>query len=311
MTEAHHSNDPRLSPIHVCLASDDRGTVGLAVAVHSVLLHTARPVHVWIVQDGIDAATQERLEAVWSACSNLAQLHFFDQRDLPLDIPSWWARKSWPLASCSRFQLAEILPAEVHRCIYLDIDVLVGTDLGVLYDHDMQGLPIAFVPNYDQHPLDREYVLSIDLVPEHYGNTGVLLMDLDAWRREGAGRGLMEIGRSMRPDLWFFDQDMLNTYFKGRALLLDRRWNFRDAGVPPDGRIQHFAGRPKPWQTQADQATDIGMVAWHRARAATGFVPTEPSTLVRAKRRVTVGVAWLNRQMRRRARELGAKLRPR
>ena len=285
------------SPVHIALASDDRGTVGLAVTVHSLLRHTRRPVQVWIVEDGIDRSTQARLAASWKGAGLLAATHFLAQKDLPIKPPVWWARDAWPLASCSRFQLGDVLPPEVSRCIYLDINILVGTDVGALFDHDLRGFPVAMVPNYGMSETDRQYVTSIGLDPDQYCNTGVMLMDLDAWRQENAGIGLFEQGRSMPPDIWFFDQDMLNTYFKGRCLLLDKRWNYRDAGVMPDGHIQHFAGKPKPWNTRTEEATSVGLVAWHRARAETGYVPPSPSKFVQIKRQLVVNLARIQRRL--------------
>jgi lipopolysaccharide biosynthesis glycosyltransferase len=194
----------------------------------------------------------------------------------------------------------------VQRCIYLDIDILVGTDVGALFDLDLGGQPIGMVQNYDQPESVRAYVASLGCDPDEYGNTGVLLIDLDAWRREKVGTGLIEHGRSMRPDLWFFDQDMLNTYFMGHCQMLDRIWNVRDAGVTPDGRIQHFAGKPKPWETDPEAVSALGMIAWHRTRQETGFVPTPPSLASHFRNNFVNVMAWIERQVRRRFRSVAA-----
>jgi lipopolysaccharide biosynthesis glycosyltransferase len=298
-SESPAAQTPNGLPINVALASDDRGTVGLAVAVHSLLRHTKRLVNVWIIEEGIDFATRRRLEASWSDLPNLKTVTFIGHTDLPIKVPSWWATNSWPLASCYRFQLAEVLPPTVHRCVYLDIDVLVGTDIGILYDLDMQGFPVAMVDGYMKVEADRQYIISIGLDPEHYGNPGVMLMDINAWRSENHTIGLINHARSMRADLWFFDQDMINSYFKDRFLLLDGRWNKRDAAATPHGIIQHFAGNPKPWQMAPNESTLAGLVAWHQARAENSFEPTPSSLLRRLRRRIDVRVAWLQRQLRR------------
>ena len=198
--------------------------------------------------------------------------------------------------------MPEVLPKTVPRCIYLDIDVLVGTDVGVLYDLDMQGLPIAMADGLMKVEADRQYIISLGLDPNHYGNPGVMLMDLDAWRRENHATRLIEHARTMRPDLWFFDQDMINDYFKNQFLMLEWRWNARDTALPPDGIIQHFAGKPKPWEMNSNQVTLTGLIAWHRARAENDFESAPPSLAKRIKRRFDVGVARVQRQVRRRIR---------
>jgi lipopolysaccharide biosynthesis glycosyltransferase len=289
------------SAVHVALASDDRGTVGLAVAVHSLLQHCSRPVCVWIIEDGISRAVQRRLEASWKTARNLARVRFFPMRDLPIRLPDWWGTNNWPLASAARFQLAEMLPPDVRRCIYVDIDVLVGTDVAVLFDHDMQGFPLGMVDGFMKHEADGKYIRSIGLDPGYYGNAGVLLMDIEAWRRENAGARLIEHARTMGPaGLWFFDQDILNSYFKGRFQLLDGRWNKRDAALPPDGLIQHLAGSPKPWQMSPAEMKHVGHLAWERARVETGFKPAPPSVRLAISRRMRNGIGWMQRQVRKR-----------
>jgi lipopolysaccharide biosynthesis glycosyltransferase len=180
--------------------------------------------------------------------------------------------------------------------------VLIGTDVGVLYDLDMQGFPIAMVDGLMKVEADRQYIISLGLNPNHYGNPGVMLMDLDAWRRKHHATRLIDHARTMRPDLWFFDQDMLNDYFKDQFLLLEWRWNARDAALSPEGIIQHFAGKPKPWEMLPHQATLAGLIAWHRARAENDFESTPPSLANRVKRRFDVGIARIQRQFRRRIR---------
>jgi lipopolysaccharide biosynthesis glycosyltransferase len=291
---------PNGSPVNVALVSDDRGAIGLAVAVHSLLRHTERLVNVWIIEQSIDLATRNRLEASWSDSPNLAKVTFISHTDLPIEVPSWWATKNrWSLAACYRLQLAEILPPTVHRLVYLDIDVLVGTDIGILYDLDMNGFPTAMVDGFMKNETDRQYIISLGLNPEHYGNSGVMLMDVDAWRSENHTVRLIDHARSMRPDLWFFDQDMINGYFKDYFLLLDGRWNKRDAAALPHGAILHFAGSVKPWQISPNESTHAGLVAWHHARAENSFHPTPSSLPRRLKRRIKMRVAWLQRQLRR------------
>lgn len=285
-----------MSDIHVAFASDDVGVQGLAVAAHSALTHARRPVHIWVIEDGIDARTQERLRDRWMSVPTAASVNFIAQKELPIKLPAWWTRARWPLASATRFQLAEMLPADAKRCIYLDIDILVGTDLGELHDTDLAGHPLGMVLNTGMSQHDRDYIQRLGLDPDRYCNAGVLLMDLDAWRQEGAGAGLIELGRRMPADIWFFDQDMLNCYFKDRCQILPERWNYRNASAESAGVIQHFAGSPKPWQVKASEATSIGFVAWHRALAETGFVARPSSTFSRMKKRINARLAQARRR---------------
>jgi lipopolysaccharide biosynthesis glycosyltransferase len=257
--------------IPVAFASDAQGVEGLAVTGFSALETSSRPLHFWIIEDRIPAAAQRALEALWRQRPAYAGATFVPMASLPLPMPSRWIRKDWPLTSAARFQLAEVLPASARRCIYLDIDILVGTDLAELYGQDLAGEPIGMVPNTRMGDNVREYLRGMDLDPDRYCNAGVLLIDLEAWRREGAGAGLIACGLALPPTIWFFDQDMLNTYFKGRCRLLDERWNLRDAAAAPAGNILHFAGRAKPWSIARADVVHAGHLAWYQARDRSGF----------------------------------------
>jgi lipopolysaccharide biosynthesis glycosyltransferase len=292
--------------IHLAFATDAEGIAGLAVASYSALEMSSRPVHLWVVVDRVQPGTRRRLEAMWQRCDTYEGSTFVEMSDLPHSMPSWWIRKAWPLTSAARFQLADVLPATVHRCLYADFDVLFGIDPALLFDMHLQGHPVGMVRYTGMGEDVQAYLKTIDLDPAVYCNAGVLLMDLDAWRREDAGRRLVAVGRAMPPSIWFFDQDMLNTYFKGRCLLLEEHWNLRDARVPPDGCIQHFAGKGKPWQTTAATATLPGHVAWHQAMARSGFQSTATAAHVKWRKVLTLVMAKLQRGFMRALRDGGA-----
>src|SRR5437870_5820940 len=118
----------------------------MVVAAYSALERATRPVHLWVIEEDVGAADQENAREALSRLPAFASLTFVPHSSLPIRLPSWWARVRWPLLAAARFQLAEILPAEARRCIYLDIDIVVGTDLCELYDIDMRGEPVGMVP---------------------------------------------------------------------------------------------------------------------------------------------------------------------
>jgi lipopolysaccharide biosynthesis glycosyltransferase len=283
--------------VHLAFASDAEGVEALAVAAFSTLEFCSRPVHVWVIEDGISRRAQERLETTWRRCSTYSGSTFIPMSSLPIPMPSQWARRDWPLTAAARFQVAEVLPKDVSRCLYLDIDILAGVDVAELYDLDLGGNPIGMAVATRMPDCDKEYLKRINLDPEVYCNSGVALIDLDAWRREGAGKGLISVGRAMPPNIWFYDQDMLNTYFKGRCFLLEERWNYRDSGILPDGKIQHFAGSTKPWKVTAAAAPAPGHVAWHGAKRRSGFEPLPIPAYVKWKKSFNTLTAKVQRRI--------------
>jgi len=164
------------------------------------------------------------------------------------------------------------VPRHVSRCIYLDTDTLVGRDLAELSDMPLDGNSIAMAINDNITTEVVPYLQSLGIDPGRWFNSGVALIDVDAWRRSSAMDELIRCKRSMPPVLWFPDQDLLNKYFGGRILTLDPSWNRRDVAHSPEGQILHFAGSRKPWEMSEDFG-HMGLRAWREVYALWGRTP--------------------------------------
>jgi lipopolysaccharide biosynthesis glycosyltransferase len=223
-------------------------------------------VALWVVQQDFDQETILSLRKFWAGAE---KVQFLTMKSLPW----WWATPKFPLIAWARIQITELLPSSVSRCIYLDTDTLVGRDLSELFDMPLYGKPIAMAINDKMTPQLNAYVESLGINPCYWYNTGVALIDLDAWRRESEMEGMLICKRSMPTSLWFPDQDLINKHFAGRVLTLDLSWNRRDAAYSPDGQILHLAGKPKPWEMTDDGGSLPGVRAWLEVSASWGRKP--------------------------------------
>jgi lipopolysaccharide biosynthesis glycosyltransferase len=175
-------------------------------------------------------------------------------------------------ASWYRIFLPELLPAEA-RVLYLDVDTLATDSLAPLWETDLGDDWIAAVTNVMQHN-DMERHLELGLSgPEVYFNAGVLLMNLDAWRRDGLTRRLYDYSTENPERLGWLDQDALNVVLGGRRTPLHPRWNCMNSVMRWESAkdvfgaeqveqararpgIRHFEGPAanKPWHWRADRA---------------------------------------------------------
>ena len=219
--------------------------------------------------------------------SGAAAVHFLKMNPLPW----WWATEKFPLLAWARIQLADLLPSHVSRCIYLDTDTMVRRDLVELFDMPLLGNPIAMAINNSVPPEVLSYLHSIGIEPDRWFNSGVALIDVGAWRRNGVVDGLIHCKRAMPAVLWFPDQDLLNKYFAGRILKLDPSWNRRDVAYMPDGQIIHFAGPIKPWDEPDDRGY-ASLRAWRELYKLWGRTPA-PKPTHRLKMRAASAVRQL------------------
>lgn len=120
----------------------------------------------------------------------------------------------WPVESFYRLTLPEILPEEVERILYLDVDIVINHSLRELYDTDFEGNALCACPE----PFDGIGVFPYRdaLFKEHvkkgfiYFNSGVLLLNLKVLREKYGLHSYLEVAEKYNYCLETPDQDLLN-----------------------------------------------------------------------------------------------------
>ncbi|MBR3498545.1 MAG: glycosyltransferase family 8 protein [Selenomonadaceae bacterium] len=150
-----------------------------------------------------------------------------------------------------RFFFSKLLSADIDKCIYLDSDIIVNLDLNELWKVDLGDKVLGVIPECSNGLDTKEkFALCHDnfVAPEDYFNSGVLLMNLEAFRAEEEKilRAMKFIGEN--PKYIFLDQDVLNYCFAARTLKLPLKFNrfviYARIEREPVAlkKIYHFAG---------------------------------------------------------------------
>lgn len=161
--------------------------------------------------------------------------------------------------TCARLLIPEAFDASVSRVLYIDADILVLRNLRALWNTDLQGALVgAVIDDVDAHlKVDSDQVKDVPRVASYF-NAGVLLVDVDRWRRERVTEKAMRYLHA-HPASPFTDQDALNVACDGRWTPLDARWNFQYHRkvawefMPLADRpfVIHFVTRWKPWKADS------------------------------------------------------------
>lgn len=170
----------------------------------------------------------------------------------------------YPREMYFRFMAPLVLPRDCKRVLYLDPDVLVINRLRPLWDLDLEGKAFAAAAHTQKTDL-ATYANNIRLNTEHpYYNSGVFLMDVEAFRDIFSLDAMRAFVEERRMTLVLPDQDLFNALF-GKEIypLDDMLWNYdarnystyllRSGGnadtdwVMKHTVILHFCGSPKPW----------------------------------------------------------------
>ncbi|OIW19764.1 hypothetical protein TanjilG_27303 [Lupinus angustifolius] len=170
----------------------------------------------------------------------------------------------------ARIYLPDSLPEEVQRVIYLDSDIVVVDDIAKLWRVDMEGKVVAAPEychaNFTLYFTDmfwKDPILSKTFKGRKpcYFNTGVMVMDVDKWRKEGYTKKVEEWMRVQKQEKRIYHLGSLPPFLlvlAGNIKGVDHRWNQHGLGGdnfegkcrslhPGPISLLHWSGKGKPW----------------------------------------------------------------
>ncbi|WP_336801786.1 glycosyltransferase family 8 protein [Kaistia sp. MMO-174] len=246
--------------------SDTKFVPGVLILIYSAWLNNP-DAQFYVIDAGISAKGRDRIDA-------FCRRHGIRCGLLKAD-PALLARLPvaihWSQAVYARLLIPELLPQH-SRAIYIDSDAVVTTSLSELWDLDLGDNLVAGCLD---GMMDPAFLAGVGMRADEYVNSGVIVMDLDRWRAERVSEQAIAI-LDARPDLGYPDQTALNLVTRGRAKLLDRRFNFlareitRFEKMTPS--IVHYAGPDKPWANKRCPLSEI----FEAYRIASGADIPEP-----------------------------------
>ena len=176
-------------------------------------------------------------------------------------------KKYLSLLTYYRMYAADLLPAYVSKVLYLDCDTIVNRPIGELFDMNWDGYAVGAIPDmctewqeyYDRLGYDKS---------KGYFNAGVLMMNLDYWRKNNICQECINFLTSHYKILLNNDQDMLNVVTCNCKKNLPISYNFQiqlrypyfystfnnamkqEVAGTNNPHIIHYAAELKPWMTK-------------------------------------------------------------
>lgn len=210
--------------MHICYAVDNNFLVQTMVSMSSIAVF-ANKKDIWfhVLDAGL---TDLDVSLLRSHAERLgAELRLYDMR-LYMNRVRATGQASWgdfpTYATWARMFLPEILPDDVDRVLYLDGDVIANGDYTVLFQKDMRGCVAAAVEDC----VKASYKEGLGLPPSaRYVNAGVLLFDLNQWKRQYDPAWL---GKYLTKGIYYpmADQDVVNLMFQGKIVYLPLKYNY-------------------------------------------------------------------------------------
>lgn len=126
------------------------------------------------------------------------------------------------VATYFRLLFPAALPHAIRKVLFLDADMVIADSLRPLWNTSLDDAPVAAVLDHSQELHCGRMGIPLDM---GYFNAGVLLINLEQWRRAEVMRDGLAFARDNPEKIVHWDQDVLNHLFQGRWLRLPERFN--------------------------------------------------------------------------------------
>lgn len=193
--------------MNIVSCSDYNFIIPLGVMMHSLCINNESGGIVFhIIID--NSVTKEQKEQLHTVVSDKDTIFFYN---INIDnIKDYLIVKieNFPIPIYYRLLMARILPASIHKVLYLDADIIVRHDLSKLWNTSIENFAVAAIPNQSNGNRFWERLnYSKDL---GYFNSGVLLLNLDYIRENNLTEQFISYVKENPEKLLMPDQDVLN-----------------------------------------------------------------------------------------------------
>lgn len=210
--------------IHIAFCANNDYIKYIIVAIKSILeCHIGTEITIHVLSDYISKYNKKRLRCTFNNYnkSNLA-IHIVDDTSLK------GLKDTWSIYTWYRVLLPNILPTNIHRILYLDADVIVKDNLQELFLLNMENKAIAGTIDIETFNIKTFERCGYEQ-EKRYICAGVMLMNLDFWRKHNLTEQIIEWGRINNDRIKFPDQDTINFLCRNDKVILPLRYGIQSA----------------------------------------------------------------------------------
>jgi lipopolysaccharide biosynthesis glycosyltransferase len=238
-------------PIHLVCAADAHYGAYSGIMLASVLrANPGEHFEIHLLSDHIRKRDRRKITTLVEAAGSCCTV--YDVADRLMGY-SRGAGNHLSRAAYARLLIADLLPASIEHVLYLDCDIICTGALRPLWQlAGSMGL-LGMVPDREGEGWKALLGLQADTT---YYNSGVLLIDLAAWRKNDVAGRLREWLSVNPKKIRLADQDAINACLQDRIAPLPDCWNLQiglNSGPLPVDRLAsaallHYNGQHKPWE---------------------------------------------------------------
>lgn len=206
--------------MNIALCTDKKYAFACGVCVTSILENNkGEECNIYIITEGLDEESIKLfgvLTQKYNQCIYIIRIE--EER-----LKTLKASDRFPRSIYLRYLLPELIKEE--KVLYLDCDIIVTQNIKELYDTDISAFACGVIE--DQNSDDIRLQNNLCLYKPYF-NSGVLLMNLDWWRKKKTTDELIAFIYNNPDKCTFPDQDALNYILNDQILFLDFTYNYQD-----------------------------------------------------------------------------------
>lgn len=209
--------------VHIVYASDDKFAEILGVSLVSLYENSKDmdDIIVYVLDSGISSENRDKLLTI---CRDYKRtdIQFITAKDISKKLEMKVATDRGSLSQYARLFVSSDLPEDLGRALYLDCDIIVKQSIRELWNLDLHGKTIGALMD----AFSKYYRANIDLEENDIMfNSGVMLIDLDKWRKDRVEDKLLEFISRKNGWIQQGDQGALNAVLSKDTYCIEPRFN--------------------------------------------------------------------------------------
>lgn len=239
-------------------------------------------IHVYLLYSDLSDGDRKCLQSLAESYGHTIHYLHINRESFPAELPT---TQQWSLESYYRLLLPDILPDEIDRLLYLDVDMIINKSVINLYETDFEGAYFCvcrdMLTNFPVSDIRDEVFKEHIAAGFTYFNSGIMLWNVTALRGKYSFKDYMDLAEKLEYNMMAPDQDLLNYMHWKEVKFVDEYQydlfsriayynGYRYNQVKEKTTIVHYAG-VKPWEGQYIHY-DIEKLWWDYAKQTPFYI---------------------------------------
>lgn len=211
--------------MNIALCTDEKYSFPCGVCVTSILENNKEcECNIYILTPGLKKDTIEKYNLLSTTYGQKIEIIKIDNKN----FNSLKISDRFPISIYYRYLLPQLLNRE--KVLYLDCDIIVTGKLTDLWDTDIKDYACGVVEDQKSDDITIQNRLGLY---RNYFNSGVLLMNLNFWRKNNTSTALIDFIYRNPEKCLYPDQDALNYILGDNVMFLEYKYNYQEQMLLP------------------------------------------------------------------------------